>query len=96
MKYVYDVMMLNDKFKDIINELSEVCIIALSKEQKEMSNEKKECLKQLLLTPLFSQNIFHIMHRCICQQIESETIDDDLIVEVRQNSIDLLTSNFDT
>lgn len=91
-KYVYDIMINNTKFKEIIDELSKFGINQFIKNE-EISNEKTESIKQLLLLILFSQNIFYITHKCICQQIELGTIDDDLLVELRNNSIDLLKNN---
>ena len=41
---------------------------------------------------LFSQNIFYITHKCICQQIELNTIDDDLLVTLKQKCIETLLS----
>lgn len=91
-KYIYDIMITNTKFKEIIDELSKFGINQFIKNE-EISNEKTESIKQLLLLILFSQNIFYITHKCICQQIELGTIDDDLLVELRNHSIDLLENN---
>jgi hypothetical protein len=56
--------------------------------------EQKESIKQLSLISLFSQNLFHITHKCICQQIEVGTIDDNLLVELRKYSVDLFKNQF--
>ena len=44
---------------------------------------------------LFSQNLFHITHKCICQQIELGYIEENLLVELRKHSLDLINKQFD-
>lgn len=88
-KHVYDIMITNTNFKEIIDELAKFGINQFIKNE-EISSEKIEGIKQLILLILFSQNIFYITHKCICQQIEMGKIDDDLLVELKSHSIDLL------
>lgn len=108
-KYVYDIMILNEKFKEIIDELSK---FGLSKfinnqeitDEKEqffrdsilimLSDEKQESIRHLILIMLFSKNIFYITHKCICQQIELGIIDEKFLVEIRKHSTDLLKNQF--
>jgi len=93
MKYVHNIMINNENFKQLIDEMSILTINEFDKNQ-QFSFEQKESLKQLILIGLFSQNLFHITHKCICQQIEASTIDDDLLVELRKHSVDLLKTQF--
>lgn len=88
-KYVSDIMITNTKFKEIIEELNEFCMNEYTKNE-EISNEEMESIKHLTLLFLFSQNMFYITHKCICQQIELGLIDDNLLVELKNNSIDLI------
>ncbi len=92
-KYVNNIMMTNDNFKQIIEEMANLSINEFDKNQT-VSNEQKESLKQLILIGLFSQNIFYITHQCICQQIEVGTIDDNLLVELRKHSVNLVKNQF--
>ena len=80
LKYVYETMMKNDKFKDIIDELTRIYVTvdgALAEEGK---------LDQIITISLFSQPLFHITHKCICQQLDKNEIDDDLLVELKTKS----------
>lgn len=93
MSYVYDIMITNEKFKEVINELITLYTDKFLKNE-EYSSEKQESLRQLILISLFSQYLFHITHKCVCQQIEVGTIDNKLLVELRKHSVDLLKNQF--
>ena len=93
MKYVYDIMMTNETFKETINKMANLTSNEFLKNE-EITSEKEESIKQLILISLFSQHLFHITHKCICQQIEIGTIDHELLVEIRKHSVDLLKKNF--
>lgn len=80
MIYVYDIMMTNNKFKEIVN-LSYNKFIEVT----ELTSEKHENHQQLILIILFSKHLFHITHKCICQQIDVGTIDDELLVTLSNN-----------
>ena len=88
---VYDKMMTNIEFKEIIDNISNFCFkdFFLKKEENEESIKK-----QIILTSLFSQNLFFITHKCVCQQIELGTIDKYLLVELKTHSIDIFTNQF--
>jgi len=93
-KYIYNIMMTNENFNLIINEMLILNTNEFDK-NKEFTSEQQENLKQLVLTSLFSQHLFHITHKCICQQIETGLIDNELLVELRKYSIDLLKNKSD-
>ena len=91
--YVYNIMLTNDSVKQIIDEMTNFTTNEFDK-SKTFSHEQNESLKKLLLISLFSQHVFYITHKCVCQQIEVGTIDDDLLVELRKHSVDLLENQF--
>lgn len=93
MIYVYDIMMKNDKFKETINEIENLSFNQFLKDEK-IASEKHESFRQLILISLFSQHLFYITHKCVCQQIEVGIIDDELLVELRKHSVDLLKNSF--
>lgn len=93
MKYINNIMMTNENFKQIIEEIANLTVNEFDKNQT-FSDEQKESLKQLILITLFSQNIFYITHKCICQQIEVGIIDEELLVELRKHSVDLVKNPF--
>ena len=85
---VYDKMMTNIEFKNIIDDILEFCCkdsflnTNLSLEEKK-EEEEKEIKKHIVLTTLFSQHLFYITHKCICQYLTLESIDDDLLEELK-------------
>ncbi len=77
-KHVYDIMIVNQKFKDIINEM------AKNYTNEEVSFEQQDSINQFMFMNLFSQPLFHITHQCICQQIDLGIIDDQLLRKVEE------------
>ena len=93
MLYVFDNMMMNDRFKEMMNEMETILINQILQKE-EVTPEKQDSLKYLLLLTLFSQHLFHITHKCICQQIETGMINNDLLVELRKHSVDIVKNQF--
>lgn len=87
MTYVYGIMMTNDIFKILIRDLEEIGIQQFVKDK---NYEEEYNIKQFVLMSLFSQDIFYITHKCICQQINFGVLNDDLLVELRLKSTELL------
>jgi len=93
MSYVYEIMMINVRFKEIINEMETTLINGFIKND-DIIPDKQESLRQLILISLFSQHLFHIMHKCICQQIELGMVDNDLLVELKTHSFEFVKTHF--
>ena len=99
-KNVYNALMINLEFKKIIDEMLQFCFkdFFLDKMEDIPLNLKKEredsIKKQIILTTLFSQHLFYITHKCICQQLELGTIDNVLLLELKTHSIDIFTNQF--
>ena len=111
MKNIYQIMIRNEKFKqitdDLINAYLQEFIKTTEREREGEEEEKEEIqtqkqvvelleqeqqIRQLVLLILFSQNIFYITHKCICQQIELNTINVDLLVRLKEKCIETLLS----
>ena len=102
MKNVYEIMMANEKFLKIAYDVEETYLQEFIQSQNKVAAEadqieaaeadQEKRFKQLLLMILFSQDIFYIMHKCICQQIELNIINDDLLVALKQKCIETLLS----
>lgn len=89
MDYVQQKMMENETFTTIINEILELTI------KQNVNSMNKDNLIDLIFISLFSQQLFHMIHKCICQQIELGVIDNTLLSELRNHSIDVLKTEFD-
>ena len=102
MKNIYEIMMANSNFKQLAYDLEDnyfqefiqhqdkVTVAAAAAAAEE--DQEEEEVRQLLLMILFSQNIFYITHKCICQQIELNTINVDLLVRLKEKCIETLLS----
>jgi hypothetical protein len=93
---VYDKMMTNMEFKKIIDDILQFCCkdSFLNTNMQLDDEEEKEIKKQIIVTTLFSQHLFYITHKCICQQIEFGTIDKCLLTELKTHSIDIYKNQF--
>ena len=99
---VYDKMMTNMEFNKIIDDILQFCCkdsflninVSLEEDNEEKDEEEKEIKKQIIVTSLFSQHLFYITHKCICQQIEWGTIDKNLLTELKTHSIDIYKNQF--
>jgi len=93
MKYVFEKMIINSDFKSIIDLMKELLCFndspILTEEQKTNLNDNSDFI--IILT-LFSQPIFYITHKCICQQLAVELIDNDLLDELKKQTIKVLTN----
>ena len=96
MRTVFDIMLVNPDFKAIIDKIKELLLLRESKNvelelELESDTVNLESVNlatinlEILLT-LFSENIFYITHKCICQQITTGHIDTDLLENLNQNT----------
>ena len=94
MRTVFDIMLVNPDFKAIIDKIKELLLLRESKNvelELESDTVNLESVNlatinlEILLT-LFSENIFYITHKCICQQITTGHIDTDLLEILNQNT----------
>lgn len=93
MKYVDEKMSSNIEFNNIMDEIKQILAKTFFKNEIQ-PDENKESIRALILITLFSQNIFYITHKCICQHIETSIIDEHLLVQLRKHSIDLIQKQF--
>ena len=92
MKYVYEIMMQNEKFNILFSDFEKIYFQEFIGNE-ENNVEKQESIRQLILIILFSQDIFYVTHKCICQQIETSVIDHDLLVNLKQILCNLIKNN---
>lgn len=51
---------------------------------------KKRKFKTIIITYIFSQNIFYLTHKCICEQIKNKTINKELLENLKKHSLDII------
>jgi len=101
MKTVFDIMLVNPDFKAIIDKIKELLLLRESKNleleldtvdldvinlESRLDTVNLDTINLEILLTLFSENIFYITHKCICQQITTGRIDTDLLENLNQNT----------
>ena len=101
MKYVFDLMLVNPDFKAIIDKKKVLLLLKESKNleleldtvdldvinlESGLDTVDLDVINLEILLTLFSENIFYITHKCICQQITTGHIDTDLLENLNQNT----------
>ena len=95
MRTVFDIMLVNPDFKAIIDTMKELLLLRESKnvelesesdtvnlESVNLESVNLDTINLEILLTLFSENIFYITHKCICQQITTGHIDIELIAKL--------------
>jgi hypothetical protein len=102
MRTVFDIMLVNPDFKAIIDKMKELLLLRESKNVEleldtvtlgsvnldtiNLESVNLDTINLEILLTLFSENIFYITHKCICQQITTGHIDTDLLEILNQNT----------
>ena len=97
MRTVFDIMLVNPDFKSIIDKMKELLLLRESKNVEleldtvtlgsvNLESVNLATINLEILLTLFSENIFYITHKCICQQITTGHIDTDLLEILNQNT----------
>jgi len=91
MKQLLDKMNLNNSFQQIMNELK-LHFINYMFNQFEMDDTNNiENIDFVIFLTLFSDKMFYITHKCICQQLISGLIDHELLVKIKEEALKILT-----
>jgi len=97
MKWVLDKMLINLDIKTIVEDMKKIVgmqnidleEIGLDDNVK-VSNEEYVCIVVNLI--LFSEQLFHITHKCICQQLNSGNIDNKLLEQLKEETLNFFVS----
>jgi len=90
-KTISEKMLANPDFSIIINELIIQFHNYLSNIIDDNNNNDSKNIENIIFLTLFSDKIFYIMHKCICQQLLVEKIDNTLLIELKNLAIETLT-----
>ena len=88
-KFVYDKMILNERFKSVISEINK--ILSDKKISDDFSKEENDNYDFFIFLTLFSKDLFYLTHKCICQQFTLATIDNDLLVQFLEQCRQILS-----
>ena len=85
LKYIFELMLVNPDFKAVIDKIKALIHLknkdyvkeSMNLETAELETAELETLEIIFI--LFSENIFYLTHKCICQQITTEHIDNEII-----------------
>jgi hypothetical protein len=90
MQTVFDIMLVNPDFKAIIDKKKELLLLKETKNVElglelesdtiNLESVNLDAVNLEILLTLFSENIFYITHKCICQQITTGRIDTELLL----------------
>ena len=97
-KYIFDKMLTNIHFKSIIDKMKELLefnqlhdSLFDKKDEETNINVNGKCdFNLMVFLTLFSENIFYITHKCICQQLNTGIIDIELIQQLTENTITIM------
>jgi len=96
MEYIYNTLMINPDLTSIINDMKNILYLDELTTHLNIKGENKnnldENIRNIVLYTLFSQNVFYITHKCICQQLCVGVVDNDLLVELRKHTVTVLTN----
>jgi hypothetical protein len=92
MNNVYNEIIKNPKFDEFIFEIETMYFKEFI--ENENNKHRRKNLKQIILTSFFSQKLFHLVHKCICQQLETLMIDDNLLNELKEQAFKLFDKEF--
>jgi hypothetical protein len=94
MQSVISILNKNIEFKEIMFIATDFMKSIFIDENSSTNLIKVENIQYLITTFLFSQQLFHITHQCICQQMNTNNIDDELLEGLKEKTIELLKEKF--
>lgn len=94
MQSVISILNQNNLFKEIMFVATDFMKHIFIDENSSTNLINVENIQYLITTFLFSQQLFHGTHQCICQQIHTNKIDDELLEWLKEEMIKLLKEKF--
>lgn len=90
MKLVLEKMLINPDFKIAFDEM----ILLLNKGKSDFVNECEQENQQFItLLTLFSEDLFYVTHKCVCEQLLVGSIDANLLVSLKEKMVSILSNN---
>jgi len=94
MECVISIINQNIKFKEIMFIATDFMKSIFIDENSSTNLINVENIQSLISMILFSQQLFYLTHQCICQQMNTNIIDDELLETLKEKTIELLKEKF--
>ena len=85
MKYIRELMMENMSFKYMIEEIF-IYTLKLSEGEPHKTTIEGNALDTIFCM-LFSEDIFYLLHKCICQNLQTTNITHDLLIKIKDKIV---------
>lgn len=89
-KYILEVMFKNSDFVKLSNEIKELLMF---NKASDINNTYDYNANYIVILATFSFPVFWVMHKCICQQLTNENIDNNLLVMLKEQLIKYISNN---
>lgn len=89
-KYILEVMFKNSDFIKLTNEIKELLMFNKASDTNDTYDYNSN---YIVILATFSFPVFWIMHKCICQQLTNENIDNNLLVMLKEQLIKYISNN---
>jgi hypothetical protein len=89
-KQVIEKMIENDNFRQLLEEIKRalIDITTLTNTSSDLDNIRKN-LEYVIFITLFSQHVFYVTHKCICQLYTVGQLSPELYVQLRDKTISI-------
>ena len=91
-KDIFKIMLTNSEFHTTLNEIKSQ-IIHDTSSNKYSNKDVSLNTDEFIFFTMFSHQTFHITHKCICQMLSSETIEDILLSQFKHCGIKMFNTN---
>jgi len=89
-KYILELMFKNSDFVKLSNEIKELLMFNKASDTNDTYDYNAN---YIVILATFSFPVFWVMHKCICQQLTNENIDNSLLVMLKEQLIKYISNN---
>ena len=90
MKYILEAMFKNSDFVKLANEIKELLMF---NNASDTDDTYEYNANYIVILATFSYPIFWVMHKCICQQLTKQNIDENLLVQLKDQLVNYISNN---
>ncbi len=90
MKYILEAMFKNSDFVKLANEIKELLMF---NNASDTDDTYEYNANYIVILASFSFPVFWVMHKCICQQLTNGNIDNNLLVQLKDQLVNYISNN---